>query len=134
MARIAGVNIPTNKRVEIALTYIHGIGRTKAKQIADCPCCKHRNYEFLSGKFASATTSLCGRNAVQISPAQVTRLDFAELAARLKGTGEVKFNDYLLRFRTGDFELTVFHDARSIIRGTDQITTARSIYAKYIGN
>jgi small subunit ribosomal protein S13 len=35
MARIAGVNIPTNKRVEIALTYIHGIGRTKAKQIAD---------------------------------------------------------------------------------------------------
>ena len=35
MARIAGVNIPTNKRVEIALTYIHGIGRTKAKAIAD---------------------------------------------------------------------------------------------------
>ncbi len=33
MARIAGVNIPTHKRVEIALTYIHGIGRTKAKQI-----------------------------------------------------------------------------------------------------
>ena len=35
MARIAGVNIPTNKRVEIALTYIHGIGRTKARQIRD---------------------------------------------------------------------------------------------------
>ena len=35
MARIAGVNIPTNKRVEIALTYIHGIGRTTAKQITD---------------------------------------------------------------------------------------------------
>jgi small subunit ribosomal protein S13 len=34
MARIAGVNIPTNKRVEIALTYIHGIGRTKASAIA----------------------------------------------------------------------------------------------------
>jgi len=33
MARIAGVNIPTNKRVVIALTYIHGIGNTKAKQI-----------------------------------------------------------------------------------------------------
>ncbi|HEX8225351.1 MAG TPA: 30S ribosomal protein S13 [Allosphingosinicella sp.] len=35
MARIAGVNIPTNKRVVIALTYIHGIGRTKAVQIAE---------------------------------------------------------------------------------------------------
>lgn len=33
MARIAGVNIPTNKRVEIALTYIHGIGRAKAQEI-----------------------------------------------------------------------------------------------------
>src|SRR3546814_14147537 len=35
MARIAGVNIPTNKRVEIALTYIHGIGDTKAKEITN---------------------------------------------------------------------------------------------------
>lgn len=35
MARIAGVNIPTNKRVQIALTYIFGIGRTKAREICD---------------------------------------------------------------------------------------------------
>ena len=33
MARIAGVNIPSNKRVQVALTYIHGIGDTFAKQI-----------------------------------------------------------------------------------------------------
>jgi small subunit ribosomal protein S13 len=33
VARIAGVNIPTNKRVEISLRYIHGIGQTKAKEI-----------------------------------------------------------------------------------------------------
>tara|TARA_R110002110_G_scaffold78875_4_gene206510 strand:- start:1885 stop:2253 length:369 start_codon:yes stop_codon:yes gene_type:complete len=33
VARIAGVNIPTNKRVVIALTYIHGIGNTKAQEI-----------------------------------------------------------------------------------------------------
>jgi small subunit ribosomal protein S13 len=33
VARIAGVNIPTQKRVEVALTYIFGIGHTKAKQI-----------------------------------------------------------------------------------------------------
>ncbi len=33
MARIAGVNIPTGKRVEIALTYIHGIGRSSAQKI-----------------------------------------------------------------------------------------------------
>jgi len=33
MARIAGVNLPTNKRIHIALTYIHGIGRTSARKI-----------------------------------------------------------------------------------------------------
>ena len=100
----------------------------------DCPTCAVGRYETLeaaSGEFAAV---LCGRNAVQISPAQATRLDFKKLAERLKVTGEVKFNDYLLRFRTGEFELTVFQDARSIIRGTSEITTARSLYAKYIGN
>ncbi len=35
MARIAGVNIPTNKRAIIALTYIHGIGPAKAREIVD---------------------------------------------------------------------------------------------------
>jgi small subunit ribosomal protein S13 len=35
VARIAGVNIPTNKRVEVALTYIYGIGDTFAKQICE---------------------------------------------------------------------------------------------------
>ncbi|MFQ5784081.1 MAG: 30S ribosomal protein S13 [Alphaproteobacteria bacterium] len=35
MARIAGVNIPTNKRVEIALTYIYGIGRSKSREICE---------------------------------------------------------------------------------------------------
>jgi len=35
LARIAGVNIPTNKRVVIALQYIHGIGPAKARQIVD---------------------------------------------------------------------------------------------------
>jgi small subunit ribosomal protein S13 len=35
LARIAGVNIPTNKRVVIALQYIHGIGATKAREIID---------------------------------------------------------------------------------------------------
>lgn len=35
MARIAGVNVPTNKRVEVALTYIFGIGHTTARKICD---------------------------------------------------------------------------------------------------
>src|SRR5213592_64197 len=35
MARIAGVNVPLNKRVEIGLTYVHGVGRSTANEILD---------------------------------------------------------------------------------------------------
>ena len=35
MARIAGVDLPKNKRVEVALTYIYGVGRTRAKSICE---------------------------------------------------------------------------------------------------
>jgi hypothetical protein len=100
----------------------------------NCPTCALQRFETLEAASADLAAVLCGRNAVQISPAQATRLNFEELAARLRVTGEVKFNDYLLRFRTGEFELTVFQDARSIIRGTDELKIARSLYAKYIGN
>lgn len=99
---------------------------------ADCPTCGLALYETLARAVEGAAV-LCGRDAVQISPAQPTRINFSSLAERLRRAGEVKFNDYLLRFKTGNFELTVFQDARSIIRGTDEIATARSLYAKYIG-
>ena len=100
----------------------------------ECPTCGRGNFETLSPSTQEFAAVLCGRNAVQISPARRTEVNFSSLAERLRGSGEVKFNDYILRFRTGDIELTVFQDARSIIRGTDQITTARSLYDKYIGN
>ena len=99
---------------------------------ADCPTCGLALYETLSSTFEAAAV-LCGRDAIQISPAQPTRINFSSLAERLRRAGEVKFNEYLLRFKTGTFELTVFQDARSIIRGTDEIAVARSLYAKYIG-
>jgi small subunit ribosomal protein S13 len=49
LARIAGVNIPTGKRAVIALTYIHGIGRTTAKKICEaCGIEDHRRVNELS--------------------------------------------------------------------------------------
>ena len=100
----------------------------------NCPTCALARYDTLAATAGEFAAVLCGRNAVQISPPRPTHVDFEELAARLGPNGEVSFNDYLLRFRTGEFELTVFRDARSIIRGTDEISTARSLYARYIGN
>ena len=100
----------------------------------DCATCALAQFEALSPVLAETAAVLCGRDAIQISPSQPTIVDFSSLAERLRPAGEVKFNEYLLRFKTGPFELTVFPDARSIVRGTDEIATARSLYAKYIGN
>jgi len=105
-----------------------------ATRSPDCETCGRRLFRTLEPGSGDLAAVLCGRNAVQISPAFPTRLDFPALAERLRSSGDVKFNEYLLRFRTNDFEMTVFQDARSIISGTDQIATARSVYARYIGN
>ena len=101
----------------------------------DCPTCSKREFETLDSLTSRESAAvLCGRHAVQISPPQPARVDLNSLGQRLASAGEVNGNDYLLRFRTGEFEMTVFKDARSIIRGTDDIATARSLYAKYVGN
>jgi adenylyltransferase/sulfurtransferase len=60
-------------------------------------------------------------------------LDFAQLAARLQGAGDVAYNAFLLRFRVEGYDITVFRDARSIIRGTQDPAIARGLYARYIG-
>ena len=102
--------------------------------VPDCPTCGLGDFQTLNATASEFAAVLCGRDAVQISPTMPAQINFSKLAERLRAAGEVKFNDYLLRFRTGDYELTIFQDARSIIRGTSEITIARSLYAKYIGN
>ena len=81
------------------------------------------------------TATLCGRNAVQISVPGGQRLDLEALAAGLHRSGidDVAVNPYLLRARTDTFEITVFPDARAIIKGTEDERVARTVYAKYVG-
>jgi molybdopterin/thiamine biosynthesis adenylyltransferase len=101
--------------------------------LADCICCGERRFEFLESQVREFFTALCGRDAVQISAPKPTKLDLPALAEKLKNLGEIKQNEYLVRFQADGFEVTVFQDARAIIKGTDDLTTARSVYAKYIG-
>ncbi len=99
----------------------------------ECKTCGQRLFEFLDGGSQEFSAVLCGREAVQISPPGSTTLDLPALAEKLQNIGEVKRNEYLVRFSAGDHEITVFRDARAIIRGTDDISLARSLYAKFIG-
>ncbi|HEX8708908.1 MAG TPA: ThiF family adenylyltransferase [Pyrinomonadaceae bacterium] len=99
-----------------------------------CPTCGLGRYETLEAAAGDFAVALCGRNAVQVNPQRSTQLDLPRLAERLRAAGEVQVNPYLLRLRAGEYELTVFQDARAIIRGTDEVAMARSLYARYIGN
>jgi len=99
----------------------------------DCPACALRRFEALGAESGDMTTVLCGRNAVQVTPRRAARVDLEALAARMSASGEVKSNPYLVRLRAGEYELTVFRDARAIVRGTDDAALARSLYARYVG-
>jgi adenylyltransferase/sulfurtransferase len=111
----------------------------RAYDVGDCRCCKHREFEFLDGKFGSSTTTLCGRNAVQLShKSNGEKLDFADIAERLKAHGSVVANKFMLRAELKDngepYELTLFTDGRAIVKGTKEANVARGVYAKYVGS
>jgi molybdopterin/thiamine biosynthesis adenylyltransferase len=100
----------------------------------DCVTCDQREYEYLDAALAEDTATLCGRNAVQVRPAGASaRLDLAALAARLEPLGAVTRNEFLLRATLDGYELTIFPDARAIIKGTAEPSVARTVYARYIG-
>jgi adenylyltransferase/sulfurtransferase len=99
----------------------------------DCKCCGQGIYEFLDAEVQEFAAVLCGRNAVQIAPVRTGKIDLAALAARLTALGDVKQNAYLVRFVANGSELTIFGDGRAIVKGTDDISAARSLYAKYVG-
>jgi adenylyltransferase/sulfurtransferase len=101
----------------------------------DCPCCRRRRFEWLEGEQGSQTTSLCGRNAVQVAHRLPAKLHFEEMARHLgEMGGQVSFNRFLLKFTAEGYEFTVFPDGRAIIKGTDDPERARTLYAKYIGH
>lgn len=101
----------------------------------DCPTCKHKKFEWLDGDQGSQTVSLCGRNAVQVSHRMAARLNFEEMARQLQMMGgQVSFNRFLLKFSVDGFEFTVFPDGRAIIKGTNDVDKARTLYAKYVGH
>jgi adenylyltransferase/sulfurtransferase len=109
---------------------------SKLKDKVECPCCKQRNFEWLDGKMGAHTTSLCGRNAVQVAQRSANTLNFPSLAENLNGVveGAVSFNKFMLRFTADGHEFSVFPDGRAIIKGTNDIDRAKTLYAKYIGH
>lgn len=99
-----------------------------------CPACVRGERLWLAGHETSHTTRLCGRHAVQVTPATPAELDLPRLAERLRAAGRVTVTPFLVRLSVGELELTIFRDARAIVKGTDDLTVARTAYAKYVGS
>lgn len=98
---------------------------------SDCPTCGRRHFSHLQGG-RRAPISLCGRNAVQIHE-RTRPLDLRDLQRRLEPLGPVRANEFALRFFVEPYEMTIFPDGRAIIKGTQDVGLARSLYAKYVG-
>ncbi|MCA9290629.1 MAG: ThiF family adenylyltransferase [Phycisphaerales bacterium] len=107
----------------------------------DCECCGARTFAYLDGRAGSGATTLCGREAVQITPAADHRLDLAGIAAQLAAHGTFTVNEFLVRGVLRDerggsgapVELTVFPDGRAIVKGITDVDAARAVYARYVG-
>ena len=109
--------------------------RIELPRYPDCPTCGQHHYEFLDMSQGTDSTSLCGRDAVQVRGGKRGHsINLPDLAERLRPVGQVSYNSYLLRLLVDGYVVTVFPDARAIIKGTDNEMVARSIYARYIGN
>jgi adenylyltransferase/sulfurtransferase len=108
--------------------------RTPVPRRPGCPCCGERRFEFLEARLTSRSTTLCGRDAVQVRPPSTTEIDLEELADRLAAAGTVAVvAGVILRFAVDGHELTVFPDGRAIVKGTGDPAVARTLYARYIG-
>ena len=109
------------------------INVAKLSEQVDCPCCKRHEFSWLAGERSSQSAILCGRNAVQLSPPTGASFSLDQLAEKLSAVGKVTHNRYLLRLAVDDYLVTLFPDGRAIIGGTDDVTEARAIFAKYVG-
>jgi len=119
--------------VELWDNRIRQVDVSTLREQVDCPACKRGEFPWLAGRQGSHTAVLCGRNAVQLTHPG-TSLSLDALARQLQGVGQLSRNQFLLRLKVEGYELTIFPDGRAIVGGTDDVATARTVYAKYVGN
>jgi len=123
----------SNSNLIVYDTWNHSFDSIKVKKNEKCECCVNKNYEYTDSDDQEIITSLCGRNAIQITPADPKELSLKHIAEKLEKLGKVKCSDFIMIFTTDKNEISLFRDGRAIIKGTNDEKVARSIYARYVG-
>lgn len=124
-------------------TFRH-IDLSQLQNSRSCPACHGGERLWRNGHQRAASTVLCGRNSVQISPPEKVSFHLPDLARKLSSSGLVTSNRFLVRLTLQDTsaasenpenptEITIFPDGRAIIRGTSDPAVARSLYSRYVG-
>jgi adenylyltransferase/sulfurtransferase len=136
--KILSGNIAATSRyltvIELWENRLRTVDISRLRDESDCRVCQHGEFAWLSGQRGGDSAVLCGRNAVQLSAPPGTTLSLDSLATRLSGIGTVTRNPFLLRLAIEGYQLTIFPDGRTIVSGTDDPATARSLQAKYVGS
>lgn len=109
-------------------------GLDRLREFSDCRACQQGRYDWLSGKRGSLATSLCGRNAVQVLPPEGVTADWQSLERLARQSSDSRISPLLIRIAVEGYELSVFRDGRAIVKGTDDVALARSLYARYLGS
>lgn len=106
-----------------------------AVSLAETRClgCREEIFSALEAQTATRVLKLCGRNAVQIQSSAGHGLRFENLRERWKGQAEVQIGADFARVLIPEYELTLFKGGRVIVKGTEDVATAKSVYARWIG-
>jgi len=123
----------TDSNLIVYDTWNHSFDSIIVKKNEKCECCGRENYEFIDSDEQEIITSLCGRNAIQITPADPKELSLKIIGKKLGKLGTVKCSDFIMLFKNDETEISLFRDGRAIIKGTSDEMVARTIYARYIG-
>lgn len=99
----------------------------------NCPCCGACEFPFLDAQTIAHTRSLCGRAAVQVSPAREQQLDLAALEKRIAHFAQATLLGEVLEITEPPYRMVVFRNGRAIVHGTTDHSEARKLVAKYIG-
>ena len=129
---------PTLLNVDLWTNALFQLKVESAYEHGDCPCCKHGRFDYLDGKLGSGATTLCGRDAVQLTHRQGPQgLNLDEIADRLSEHANVVSSRYMLRAdfteKGSPYVLSLFPDGRAIVHGTAEPSVARSVFARYVG-
>jgi len=111
--------------------------RTDQSARADCPVCRHRRFDQLDAHHREpSAASLCGRDTVQITPAQAMQASLGEAARRLAAAGSIHLTPFLLRLELTDqgMSFVLFPDGRALVQGTDNLVAAQRLYDALLGS